>query len=501
MLGIAPVDSGLVSERIDVALIGGGIMSATLGTLLQQLEPNWKITIFERLSGVALESSNPWNNAGTGHAALCELNYTPERPDGTIDIVNAVKVNEQFQVSRQFWAFLIGEGLLPEPNEFLNATPHMSVVWGDANVEYLRKRHEALKDHPLFQGMQYTEDVRQIRQWAPLLIPGRAKSQPIAATYMAAGTDVDFGALTRFMIDSLVENGAELRTEHRVTGVKRLRDGGWKLAMRHEVGSTPIEVDARFVFVGAGGHALPLLQKSGIPEIRGFGGFPISGEWLRCDNPEVVSRHLAKVYGKASVGAPPMSVPHLDTRVVEGQASLLFGPYAGFSPKFLKTGSWFDLFGSIRWHNLAPMLQVGLRNFDLVKYLVGELAASREAKLESLREFYPKADGKDWYKMVAGQRVQVIKHDPEKGGVLQFGTEVVASADGTIAGLLGASPGASTAVPIMVELIERCFPDRVSRWAPALKRMIPSYGGQVSDDPAVADRILGQTAAVLAIAR
>ena len=437
----------------------------------------------------------------TGHAALCELNYTPEKADGTIDITNAVKVNEQFQISRQFWSYLVGEGLLPEPKAFLTATPHMSLVWGEANVAYLRKRFDALKDHPLFAGMEYSEDAAQIRRWAPLVIPGRPKSQPIAATYMPAGTDVDFGALTRLLVDGLVANGAELRVEHRVTGLKKLPDGAWRVALRHEVGGTPLEVEARFVFVGAGGHALPLLQKSGIPEIRGFGGFPISGEWLRCDNPAVVSKHLAKVYGKASVGAPPMSVPHLDTRVVDGQASLLFGPYAGFSPKFLKTGSWLDLFASIRWHNIVPMLQVGLRNVDLVKYLLGELLANREDRLRSLREFYPKADGKDWYKMVAGQRVQVIKRDPEKGGVLQFGTEVVASADGTIAGLLGASPGASTAAPIMLELIERCFPDRIAGWKPTLTRMIPSYGGSVSGDAKKADRILSATAKALAIAR
>ena len=486
-----------MTERIDVALIGGGIMSATLGTLLQQLEPTWSIRIYERLSDVALESSNPWNNAGTGHAALCELNYTPEKADGSIDITNAVKVNEQFQVSRQFWSYLVGEGMLPEPKAFLNATPHMSFVWGEANVEYLRKRYEALKDHPLFAGMEYSEDVRQIRQWAPLLIPGRAKSQPIAATYMASGTDVDFGALTRLLIDGLVAGGAELLTEHRVTKLKKLPDGAWRLGMRHEVGGTPLEVEARFVFVGAGGHALPLLQKSGIPEIRGFGGFPISGEWLRSDNPEVVAKHLAKVYGKASVGAPPMSVPHLDTRVVDGETALLFGPYAGFTPKFLKTSTWFDLPFSIRTHNLGPMLQVGLRNFDLVKYLVSELLASRDKKMAALREFMPTAKSEDWELITAGQRVQVMKKDPEKGGILQFGTEVISGADGTIAGLLGASPGASVSVPIMLEVMGKCFPDRMGEWEPKLREMIPSLGTTLSDDPDAAQASLARTAAAL----
>ncbi len=490
-----------MTEPIDVALIGGGIMSATLGTMLQQLEPSWQIRIYERLGDVALESSNPWNNAGTGHAALCELNYTPERPDGSIDIANAVKINEQFQVSRQFWSFLVGEGVLPEPSAFLSATPHMSMVWGEANVEYLRKRYEALKDHPLFAGMEFSDDAAVIRSWAPLVIPGRAKAQPIAATRMAAGTDVDFGALTRALIDGLVAKGATLHLEHRVTRIRRTKDGLWKLSMRHEVGGTPVEVTARFVFVGAGGHALPLLQKSGIREIRGFGGFPVSGQWLRSDNPAVVAQHNAKIYGKASVGAPPMSVPHLDTRVVDGTPSLLFGPYAGFTPKFLKTGSWFDLFGSIRWHNIVPMLQVGLRNFDLVKYLVGELLATRDKKLAALRDFYPQADGADWYQLTAGQRVQIIKNVPGKGGTLQFGTEVVAASDGSIAGLLGASPGASTAPSIMLDLIERCFADRVEGWRPRLQQMVPSYGRAVSDDAAFADQVLSSTAAALAISR
>ncbi|WP_194241637.1 malate:quinone oxidoreductase [Galbitalea soli] len=472
-------------------------MSATLGTLLKQLEPSWDIKIFETLGAVALESSNPWNNAGTGHSALCELNYTPERADGSIDISSAVKVNEQFQVSRQFWAHLLEVGALPDPSAFINSTPHMSFVWGEANVEYLRKRYEALKDHPLFAGMEYSEDAAQIRAWTPLLIPGRAKSQPIAATYIAAGTDVDFGALTRLLMRYLTSNGAELRLEQRVTGLRRQRDGLWRISTRQMVGNNPEVFSAKFVFVGAGGNALNLLQKSGIKEIRGFGGFPVSGEFLRTDNPALVAKHHAKVYGKAAVGSPPMSVPHLDTRVVDGSASLMFGPYAGFSPKFLKSGSWFDLFKSIRWHNLIPMIAAGASNLSLVGYLVGQLAASKQTKFEALREFFPGADPKDWYKITAGQRVQVIKKDPKKGGVLQFGTEVVAAADGSIAGLLGASPGASTAVPIMLGLIEKCFPDRLAEWTPRLRAMVPSLGAQLSDDPATAAATLGSTAKVL----
>ena len=476
-------------------------MSATLGTLLKQLQPDWDVKIFERLSASALESSNPWNNAGTGHSALCELNYTPERPDGTIDITSAVKVNEQFQVSRQFWSFLVKDGLLPDPKAFVNATPHMSFVWGDDNVEYLRKRYEALKDHPLFAGMEFSTDASVIRSWAPVLIPGRKKSQPIAATRIAAGTDVDFGALTTLLTDALVERGAEVDYDSRITGLRRQKDGLWKITYSREIGHTPFVVYAKFVFVGAGGNALNLLQKARIPEIRGFGGFPVSGEFLRTDNPEIVARHQAKVYGKAAVGSPPMSVPHLDTRVVGGSASLMFGPYAGFSPKFLKTGSWFDLFKSIRPHNLVPMIAAGTSNLSLVKYLIGQLVARKSTKFADLQEFFPNADPKDWYRITAGQRVQVIKKDAKKGGVLQFGTEVVAASDGSIAGLLGASPGASTAVPIMLGLVEQCFPDKMAEWRPKIVKMVPSFGTQLSDNPKKADATMTRTAKALQIPR
>jgi malate dehydrogenase (quinone) len=483
-----------------VALIGGGIMSATLGTFIKQLQPDWSIQIFERLGDVALESSNPWNNAGTGHSALCELNYTPEKPDGTIEISSAVKVNEQFQVSRQFWSYLVGKDLLPDPQAFINPVPHMSFVWGTENVDYLRRRQQALAGHPLFAGMEFSDDPKVIRSWAPAMIPGRKKDQPIAATRIDAGTDVDFGALTRGLLEYLISNGATLLTEHSVKNITRQKDGLWRLHVVHEVGGTPQDVRARFVFVGAGGGALKLLQKSGIPEIKGFGGFPVSGEFLRTDNPAVVARHQAKVYGKPALGAPPMSMPHLDTRVVDGQASLMFGPYAGFNTKFLKNGSWFDLFATIRPHNLVPMIAAGASNLGLVRYLISQLTASKSTKFKELQEFMPTADPKDWYSITAGQRVQVIKKDKAKGGVLQFGTEVITSADGTIAGLLGASPGASTAVPIMLDVLKRCFPGRIAAWTPKLIEMVPTYGTLLSDDAKLAQKTLGSTQKALEIA-
>ncbi len=472
-------------------------MSATLGAILKQLEPDWRIQIFETLPEVGLESSNPWNNAGTGHSALCELNYTKELSDGTVDISSAVNINEQFQVSRQFWSYLVKKDLLPDPERFIHPVPHMSFVWGEGNVAFLKRRFDALKVHPLFSGMEYSEDPAVIYAWAPTLIPGRKRTQPIAATRMNAGTDVNFGALTRDLTGYLTRNGAVLSTDEKVTGLKRGRDGLWRIRLRRTIGNATSTAHARFVFVGAGGGALSLLQKSGIPEAKGYGGFPVSGQFLRSDNPKLVARHSAKVYGKASVGAPPMSVPHLDTRIVDGKASLMFGPYAGFTPKFLKRGSWLDLPLSIRPSNIGPMLKVFKDNLDLSWYLLTQVVASKRTKFQALREFMPDARPSDWYLITAGQRVQVIKKDAKKGGVLQFGTELVTGADGSIAGLLGASPGASTAVPIMFGLLELCFPDRIETWSSTIRKMVPSYGTELSAKPESARKTLKSTAKVL----
>lgn len=490
-------DLGTTGYDHDVLLVGGGIMSATLATLLHQVEPSWDIAVVERLDELAQESSGPWNNAGTGHSALCELNYSPETPDGDVDVTKAIQVNEQFQLTRQLWAFLVESGRLPDPASFVHPSPHLSFVWGEENVAYLRRRHELLAPHPLFAGLEYSEDPDVIGSWAPLLMSGRDRSEPVAATRSLAGTDVDFGALTRQLIDGLTDRGAarlELGVE-----VRRLDriDGGWRVRGRRRDGATPYDATARFVFVGAGGQALTLLQRSRIPEIRGFGGFPVSGEFWRTSDPAIVERHHAKVYGKAAVGAPPMSVPHLDTRMVDGRPSVMFGPYAGFSPRFLKHGSLLDLFRSVRPHNLVPMLQVALRNVGLMVYLVRQLLAGKDTQLAELRDFYPDAQAGDWEKIVAGQRVQVIKRVPGQGGVLQFGTEVIAAEDGSIAGLLGASPGASTAVPIMLDVLRRCFPDRTEDWRPALEKMIPSYGRALSADPELAAEVLRDTARAL----
>ncbi len=481
----------------DVVLIGGGIMSATLGAMLKQLQPDWSIAVYERLDGVAQESSDAWNNAGTGHSALCELNYTPQLPDGSIDIAKAVSINEELQISKQFWAFLVDNGLIRSPQEFINGVPHLSFVRGEAGVEFLRARYELLRTHPLFAGMEYTEDHTKMAEWAPLMMSERAPAEPVAMTRAETGTDVDFGSLTRHLFTFLQEHGTRVHLRHEVRDLDRRADGSWEVALKNLATGARTSTSARFVFIGSGGGALKLLQKSGIPEGKGLGGFPVGGRFLRCTNPEVVARHHAKVYGQEAVGAPPMSVPHLDTRVINGQRDLLFGPFAGFSPKFLKNGSVLDLPSSVRPGNIIPMLSVAIHNLSLVLYLIGQLIQTPKARIKTLQAFVPTAKLEDWELVTAGQRVQVIKPGTETRGVLQFGTELVHAADGSVAALLGASPGASTAVPVMIELLHQCFPAKVEDWRPELVKMVPSYGQRLAQDPELLADVRTNTAAGL----
>ncbi|WP_317192346.1 malate dehydrogenase (quinone) [Hymenobacter jeongseonensis] len=485
---MTPTDQSPAKPVSDVIVIGAGIMSATLAVLLKSLDPNLTIAGYERLDAVAAESSDAWNNAGTGHSAFCELNYTPERPDGSIDISKADKIAEQFELSKQFWASLVQEGVLPDPASFIQSIPHMSFVWGAANVEYLRKRHAALLHSPLFQGMEFSDDPAQIAAWVPLIMNGRDPAVPVAATRMAIGTDVNFGALTRTM-SNYVKGlpGVDFNLGHEVEDFRRKDDGIWRLKVRNVATDESRIVRSRFVFIGAGGGTLPLLEKTGIPEANGFGGFPVSGQWLKCQNPAVIAQHEAKVYGKPAVGSPPMSMPHLDTRQINGRKELLFGPYAGFSTKFLKKGSYTDLFRSIELGNIRPLLYAGARNLGLTRYLIGQVLQSPEDRTAALREYYPNANPADWQLEVAGQRVQVIKKDKKAGGVLEFGTEMVTAADGSIAALLGASPGASTAVAIMLDLVQKCFPDRAATpaWQARFRSLVPSFGQPLADDPAL----------------
>ena len=473
-------------KKVDVLLVGGGIMSATLGVWLNELEPSWSMEMVERLDGVAKESSNGWNNAGTGHSALAELNYTPENKNGPIDISKAVEINEAFQISRQFWAWQVKNGVLKNPRSFINSTPHMSFVWGDENIAFLKKRYEALQASPLFGGMQYSEDPAQIKQWVPLMMEGRDARQKIAATWTPIGTDVNFGEITRQFVGHLqTRPGFTLKVSSEVQDITRNTDGSWRVATKNLKDGTATQTDARFVFIGAGGGALHLLQKSGIPEAKDYAGFPVGGSFLVTENPSIADQHLAKAYGKASVGSPPMSVPHLDTRMLDGKRVILFGPFATFSTKFLKEGSYLDLLTSTTPHNVWPMVKVGVSDFSLVEYLAGQLMLSEDDRMKALKEYFPNARKEDWRLWQAGQRVQIIKRDKDKGGVLKLGTEIVSAQDGSIAGLLGASPGASTAAPIMLDVLKRVFKDKVATpaWQARIREIVPSYGTLLDGDP------------------
>lgn len=486
-------------KPVDVVLVGGGIMSITLATFLQELQPDWNIQLYERLDGVALESSDGWNNAGTGHSAFAELNYTPELPDGSIETKRAVGIAEQFEISRQFWSHQIKQGRLGEPSDFINPTPHMSFVWGDDNIAYLHKRQQALVKNPLFYGMQYSEDATQIKQWAPLLMEGRDPKQKVAATWMPLGTDVNFGVITRQLTAGLQRSpNFQLHLEHEVGALRQNEDKSWNVTVKDLTSGEESTIKSRFVFIGAGGAALKLLQLSGIPEAKDYAGFPVGGQFLAFQDPVIAGRHSVKAYGMAETGSPPMSVPHLDARKLDGKPVVLFGPFALYSTKFLKHGSWFDLYSSVNHNNVAGMLDVGMENLDLVKYLMGQARLNDADRQAELVKYFPNAKREDWKLVTAGQRVQIIKRDPEKGPVLQFGTEIVTDKDHTLAALLGASPGASTSPPIMLDLLKKAFPQQMAAgWEAQLKQIVPSYGRKLNDSPALTNEIRRQTSETL----
>lgn len=488
------------TQKTDFLLIGGGIMSASLGTWLHALEPDWTQVMVEKLDGVALESSNGWNNAGTGHSANMELNYTPERADGSIDVSKALEINEQFMISRQFWTAQVKRGVLNSPRSFINSTPHMSFVWGDKNVDYLGKRYAALQNTTLFQGMKFSTDHEQIKQWAPLVMEGRPADQKVAATWTPVGTDVNYGEITRQLIGSLKKNpNFSLQTSSEVTEFERNKDNSWHVTIKDVVSGKEHAIDAKYVFIGAGGGALKLLQETGIEEGENYAGFPVGGSFLMTENPEIAKRHLEKVYGQASVGAPPMSVPHLDARVIDGKQVVLFGPFATFSTKFLKNGSVFDLLSTTTFGNVLPMSNVGIDNFDLVKYLVSQVMLDDDDRFAALKEYYPNARKEDWKLIQAGQRVQIIKKDEQKGGILKLGTEIVIDKEKTVAALLGASPGASTAAPIALNVLKQMFPEqfKTAAWQDKIHQIVPSYGQTLNGNAALTQQVWNDTAATL----
>lgn len=488
-----------LTKETDVVLMGAGIMSATLGMLLKELNPDITIQIFERLEQAGTESSDAWNNAGTGHSAFCELNYTPQKPDGSVDISKAIKIAEAFQTSREFWTYLVQRNYI-QPKEFITQVPHMSLVWGDENVAFLKKRYEMMSKNPLFREMVFTEDRDLMSQWAPLVMRGRKSTQSVAATCMDSGTDVNFGSLTRSMIKKLEQMpGVTVHYNMEALDLDPDGKGGWDVFVKSQLNDSKSQCNAKFVFIGAGGATLHLLKRAEIDERKGYGGFPVSGMWLKCLNEELIEKHHAKVYGKAAVGAPPMSVPHIDTRMINGRKELLFGPFAGFSTKFLKNGSLMDLPNSIRPDNAIPMIFAGLKNIPLTKYLIEQVRQSPEERHAALREYVPFTKLTDWELKVAGQRVQVIKKDKAKKGVLEFGTEMVISKDGTVAALLGASPGASTAAAVMLDLISKCFKKlgQSPQWQEKLKEMVPSYGISLSENESVLEAARNRTTEVL----
>lgn len=485
-----------MNEQTQIALIGGGIMSFTLATILKELQPSLQIHIYEMLDDVGLESSMAWNNAGTGHQALCELNYTPRQKDGSINITKALKINQQFELSKEFWAYCVKNNLLDAPKSFINPLPHLSFV-ADSNVAFLKDRFEALRQSPFYKNMLFSQDKDQIAQWVPLVMQDRDPNQSVAATFIDSGSDVNFGAIVTQLKNNLTkQDGIDIFLSHKVTDLNQ-SSKGWELQITDTKNDIRKKVQADFVFLGAGGGAFPLLQKSGIPEGRGYGGFPVSGLWLVCNNKDLIDKHATKVYGKASVGDPPMSVPHLDSRIIDGKKELMFGPYAGFNTKFLKSGSLLDFPLSARWNNIIPMLQAGIDNIPLTAYLVRQVFLNKKGRVEKLEFYMPSAKEEDWDLKLAGQRVQIIKKNAQGRGFLEFGTEVVVSADKSLAAVLGASPGASISIDVILELLEKCFATQVSKNYDKLKEMIPSYKNTLEQNIAAFNTQRSKTAQAL----
>ncbi len=466
----------------DLVCVGGGIMSATLALIAKILQPKLTILILERLDKVALESSAAWNNAGTGHSALCELNYTPENEDGSIAIKKAIDICTQFEISKQFWSYLVEEKLIENPSDFIQAVPHHSWVEGKENATYLEKRYKAFKKHFMFDTIEFTTAIDKMAEWFPLIMHDRSDDEIMAASRIDRGTEVNYGALTEKLFSVLeTEFDTPVHCNIDVLDVDPSADIDWTVELKDTTTDKKHFIEAEHVFIGAGGGSLLLLQKVEIDEKEGYGGFPISGEWLVCKNEALKKQHLGKVYSKAGIGDPPMSTPHLDTRFINGKRELLFGPFAGFSPKFLKEGSHLDLFKSIKFDNIPSLFGAFWHNLPLTQYLIEQVTMSHEDRMDSLRKFVKDAKSDDWEILVAGQRVQIIKKDEFEGGKLQFGTEVISSKDGSITCLLGASPGASTATAIMMNVLEKAFPEILSsaKGKKNLEKMMPMYATKV----------------------
>lgn len=437
---------------MNVIIIGAGIMGTTLATLAKELAPELDVTILERLDHAGAGNSWVFNNAGTGHEANCELNYTPVDEE-VISVEKALKIHAQFNIAKQFWAHLIEKGAIKDPKSFINRTKHCTIV-SEASIEELRLRFKEMSAHHFFENMQFSEDFDEIKSWIPYLMEERPRDQKMAATVIETGTDVNFGALTEQMAAHAVQElGVKIEYGTHVKRVHRSPTGRWLIEA--EQNGSPIQHRADVLFVGAGGGAFPLLKKSHLPFRSRFSGFPVGGRFLQAPiSEEQAEQYRAKTYGKAAVGAPPMSVPHLDLRVAEGQHYLLFGPFASFKPVLEKGRGFFDYLSSMRLHDIPGLLNVALEHFPLVKYLVSETFKGEKSMFEELESFAPGMSRKfNWKAIEAGQRVQIIKD-----GDLQMGTEILVSSDKTYGTLLGASPGASVSPEVMLRCLEQLLP-------------------------------------------
>jgi malate dehydrogenase (quinone) len=437
---------------MNVVIVGAGIMGTTFAVLAKEMAPDLDITILERLDSAGAGNSSAFWNAGTGHEANCELNYTPVDEE-VISVEKALKIHAQFNVAKQFWAYLVEKGVMKDPKTFINQTRHCTIV-SESAIEELRLRFSEMSAHHFFEHMRYSEDFDEIKSWIPYTMDERPRDEKMAATVVETGTDVNFGALTEQMAAHAVNDlGVRIEYGTHVKRVHKSPTGRWiiEAVTRGE----PVQHRADVLFVGAGGGAFPLLKKSHLPFVHRFAGFPVGGRFLQAPiREDQADYYRAKTYGKAKVGAPPMSVPHLDLRVVDGKHYLLFGPFASFNLVLERGRGFLDYLRSIRLHDIPNLLNVTLEHFALVKYLVSETFKGEKSMLAELDEFAPGLSRKfDWKPINAGQRVQIIRD-----GDLQMGTEILVSRDKTYGTLLGASPGASVSPEVMLRCLEQLLP-------------------------------------------
>jgi malate dehydrogenase (quinone) len=482
--------------KSDTLIVGAGIMGATLASILKEIDSDLKIDMVEALDSPALESSEANNNAGTGHAGYCELNYTPLLSNDKIDIEKAVQVNLGFEMSLQYWSYLTKKYRLFSPSKFIKRVPHISLVNGDKNIAFLKKRYLALKNNPLFNSIEFSSNFKTITKWIPLLKTKKSQRK-YAATKVEIGTDVNFGEITYELISILnTKKKFHLHTNQKAIAINENEDDSWSVKLNN--GN---KIKAKFIFIACGGNSLKLLQKTKIYEQNSYAGFPINGQWLVCNNPKIVALHKAKVYGKAEIGSPPMSMPHLDLRIIDGKKILMFGPFASFTFKFLISGSFFDFISSIKFHNLKTLCIVFLKEWALLIYLIKQNFKPHKSRIADLKQFFPDANTKEWHLKDAGIRVQIMKKSRAGSSKLEFGTEIIFSKKNNLAALLGASPGASISVQSMIEVIEKCFLKKENSiaWKNKIKKMIPSYGVDLVKNPRLLKKIRSHNQRTLGI--